>query len=203
MIGIVVAMKQEILNYLNNFNKVENKYFELYQKDNIILIISSVGKVNASIATSYLINNYDIEYIINIGIAGGNTDANINDIYLIDKLYYHDFDLTVFNYELGEVPHLFKYLETNKKLYKNLLNKYPLKNCASGDVFLTKKPKVDVSCFDMESCSIAHTCFVYKKDFISIKVISDCLGKDQIKDYLTFEKNASIKITSILEEVLK
>ena len=60
MIGIVVAMKQEILNYLNNFNKVENKYFELYQKDNIILIISSVGKVNASIATSYLINNYDI-----------------------------------------------------------------------------------------------------------------------------------------------
>lgn len=48
--------------------KLQNISF--FENDKIILAFSGVGKIQASIATTLLCQNYDLEKLINIGIAG-------------------------------------------------------------------------------------------------------------------------------------
>ena len=41
-----------------------------YENDKIVLALAGVGKVQASIATTLLLQNFHPQYLINIGIAG-------------------------------------------------------------------------------------------------------------------------------------
>lgn len=53
------------------------------------------GKVNSARVTQILIDNFKIDYIINVGVAGGiNSDLEIGDIVVGEKLVQYDFDLT-------------------------------------------------------------------------------------------------------------
>ena len=53
------------------------------------------GKVNSARTTQILIDNFKLDYIINIGVAGGiNSNLNIGDIIIGEKLVQYDFDLT-------------------------------------------------------------------------------------------------------------
>ena len=72
-IGIIFAMNEEIDAFKENFC-VDNEYnifdlhfFEGIKGDNhCVLVISGVGKVNAARATQILIDNYKVDYIINV-----------------------------------------------------------------------------------------------------------------------------------------
>ena len=53
------------------------------------------GKVNSARTSQVLIDNFELNYIINIGVAGGiNFNLNIGDIIIGEKLVQYDFDLT-------------------------------------------------------------------------------------------------------------
>lgn len=106
-----------------------------------ILVKCGVGKVNAARVTQILIDNFDIEYIINIGIAGSlNDELEIGDIVIGKNLVQHDFDITAFGHEKGYITDTGRVFQSNE----NLIKKYSKKNSdyniiigtiASGDIF--------------------------------------------------------------------
>ena len=63
-----------------------------YENDKIVLALAGVGKIQASIATTLLLQNFHPQYLINIGIAGSlvGREAKVGDVFLIDKIIQHD-----------------------------------------------------------------------------------------------------------------
>ena len=77
-IGIIFAMEEEInetLKYADVINEYEMfgiKFYEvLIDSKNCILGLCGVGKVNASRCTQIMIDNMNVDFIINVGVAGG------------------------------------------------------------------------------------------------------------------------------------
>ena len=147
-IVIITAMKEELEAIKNKFEKVEEKqlkdltFFEGQANGKeYILVKCGVGKVNAARVTQILIDNFDIEYIINIGIAGSlNDELEIGDIVIGKNLVQHDFDITAFGHEKGYITDTGRVFQSNE----NLIKKYSKKNSdyniiigtiASGDIF--------------------------------------------------------------------
>jgi adenosylhomocysteine nucleosidase len=123
-----------------------------------------VGKVNAAIKTTMLINMYQPTRIINMGTAGSITLQP--DIYRVNKLIQHDVNLCA----VGMAPgyHL-----------NDTLNELRLPGegytCGSGDVFVTEahKLRVHVDIVEMEAYSIAKACILNNVECEIWKYISD------------------------------
>ncbi len=108
-IGIIAAEEEEMLavkNFMEDISKKEifNLNFfigKIHNKD-CVIVRSGVGKVNAARTTQIMIDNFKIDYVINIGSAGGiNPEIKIGDIVVAERLVQYDFDLTgIGDYEL-------------------------------------------------------------------------------------------------------
>ncbi len=222
--GIIIALKKEY----NTFKKYIKKrkilkikkikiYTGYFKKKKIILIKSGIGKVSSSIAATLIINNYPIKKIINIGSAGSlKKKYTFKNIIIIKNFYYHDVNLTIFNYKPGKIPNIPKKFTSNKILIKKISDKLKNKNknfytgnIITGDTFITNKTKKNIKnifpktiCVDMEAAAIAHVCYIFNIPFISIKIISDQSNK---KAQIDFKKNInsiSNKILNILKIIL-
>ena len=76
-IGIVIAMEEEFQAMENKIKEIKVheekglKFFEgkIGEKE-CVIVKSGVGKVNAARTTQAMIDNFDIEYIINMGASG-------------------------------------------------------------------------------------------------------------------------------------
>ena len=56
----------------------------------------------------------------------------------------------------------------------------------------------------MESASVAHVCYLYKKPVLIIRSISDCLASPTNQfDYLEFADKASLTSAKMLKTLLK
>ena len=217
MIGIIVAMKEELdklLIYLSNKKETNIKGINIY-KGNInntecIIALSGVGKVNAARTTQIIIDNYNINKIINIGVSGSCTkDLNIGDIVIADKLYQYDFDITMFNHNLGYVPLVGDYIEIPNKIIKDFINKVNQKisigPLASADRFVSNiKDKLelnnkfnDIAC-DMESSAIGQVCYLSKIDFLIIRSISDTLNDNITVEFEEFLDSSSEELAKML-----
>ena len=87
-IGLVLAMHEELTAIKKYLNESHEKiiYDLVFYEGKIghyecVLVECGVGKVNAARTTQVLIDNFDIDYVINIGVAGGVDERlNIGDI---------------------------------------------------------------------------------------------------------------------------
>lgn len=94
-IWIITAMKEEADHIINllNLKKVDNlKNITVYENIDFVLVLCWIGKIQATIWTTYLLWNYDIEKLINIWIAWSLLwdNANIWDVFLVNKIIQHD-----------------------------------------------------------------------------------------------------------------
>ena len=222
MIGIIFAMKEELSELLNIISiKSKKIIFDLtFYEGNInnnkcILVECGIGKVNAARCTQMLIDNYNVDYIFNIGVAGSVSDkVNICDIVIADKLVQHDFDITVFNHKKGYIPNVGDYIECDKKLVEKAMK---LKDenihvgvIASGDIFCSEKKmgekinsKFNALCVEMEGASVAHVCYLCKIPFLIVRSISDSPNNDNNKlTYEEFLKISSKKIANYIKELI-
>ena len=112
MIGIIGAMQEEIEILKGNMQELQTEKIahveiykgHLYGKD-VVLMQSGIGKVNAAICATLLIQNYQPEMIINTGSAGGlGASLAVGDIVISQSVLHHDVVATAFGYELGQVP---------------------------------------------------------------------------------------------------
>lgn len=224
MIGIIGAMTEEVelLKDGINISDVETICGMEFLIGNIgvndvILTKCGVGKVNAAMAATILINHFECNLIINTGIAGGINGVNTKDIVIASKLMYHDMDCTIFGYDKGQVPGLPTYflpdlntILTFKRTLNNLGYDYKEATIYSGDSFvssLDQLTNVDVSVCsiaEMEGAAIAHVCVKSGVDFIVLRYISDVVGaENQVDDYLSFETEMARRSALICLEVLK
>ena len=224
-IGIVLAMDEEldsILPYLSN-----RKDFRLFDLDfysgnisncEVILVKSGVGKVNSSRATQILIGNLFVDYIINIGVAGGIDEIlNVGDIVLGTKLIQHDFDITAFNHNKGYInSKIGDYIESDIYLNSLFLEANKDKSVrivegiiASGDIFITdysmsKKinTKFNALATEMEGAAIAQVCYLSNIPFVIIRSISDVVGKTNLIEYDKFLENNCSIVSKLLVKML-
>ena len=224
-IGIIFAMEEE-LNAFKELVNIENEYeiFDLkFYEANIndiecILVESGVGKVNAARTTQILIDNMNVEYIFNVGVAGGlDSSLNVGDIVIGEKLVQHDFDITAFNHEKGYIPNVGTFIESDEyliKLSENSLNGAKKGVIASGDIFCTERwmsekinKKFNALCVEMEGASIAQVSYLSHIPFLIIRSISDIPNNDNVITYEEFLETSSKKIAkgmiNIIEELKK
>ena len=223
--GIIFAMEEELKAFINNI-EIENQYdiFDLHFYHSIIngneciLVISGVGKVNAARTAQILIDNYHVDVIINVGVAGGVSGLlNVGDIVIGERLVQHDFDITAFNHEKGYIPNIGVFISSDDYLVNlacNVLNKknisYHNGVIASGDIFCTEEAmsmkiarKFNALCVEMEGASIAQTCYLSHIPFIVIRSISDIPNNSNVITYEEFLESSSNKVANILKDIIK
>lgn len=112
-------MREEAEHIINLFGlqltkKLQNISF--FENEEVVLVLTGVGKIQASIGTSLLCQNYEPKRLINIGIAGSllGQEAKIGDVFLINKVAQHDmylpFDGEHLDYAKGQIslPSIFE-----------------------------------------------------------------------------------------------
>lgn len=228
MIGIIGAMEEEVtilkrkLNDMNEINIAHVKFYvgKLNHKE-VVLTQSGIGKVNASISTTLLIEKFNPEVVINTGSAGAlDQTLSIGDILVSNHVLYHDANATAFGYEYGQIPQMPKTYTTDPTLLKktmNVLEQQQLNGkvgmIVSGDSFIgsseqrqkIKQQFPEAMAVEMEATAIAQTCYQFKVPFIVIRAVSDLAnGKADIsfEEFLDKAALSSSETVSLLVESL-
>lgn len=72
--------------------------------ENVIIVKSGIGKVNAGACTQILINVFGADCIINTGVAGSlDASIDIGDIVVSTDAVQHDFDISPVGYAPGQL----------------------------------------------------------------------------------------------------
>ena len=225
-VGIILAMLEE-LEALKEYLKIEKEYniFDLTFYEGTIsgiecvLVQCGVGKVNAARTTQILIDNIKVDYIFNIGVAGGvDNSLSVGDIVLGEKLVQHDFDITSFDREKGFIPGVGVYVDSDTYLLtiadsvlKTMQEvNYKRGVIASGDIFCTElkmgqkiNTKFNALCVEMEGASIAQVCYLSHVPFLIIRSISDIPNNDNVVTFEEFTESSSKKVALVMNKILK
>src|SRR5699024_3623788 len=85
------------------------------------LLKSRIGKVNAAMATTVLMEKFRPTFVINTSTAGEiNQDLAVGQIVVADEVVHHDVDVTAFGYQLGQVPQLPPTFPADPLLFKKV-----------------------------------------------------------------------------------
>lgn len=225
-IGIIFAMEEELkellkfLNITNEYNIFELKFYEgTIHNVECILVKSGVGKVNAARTTQILIDNIKVDYIFNIGVAGGVSNLlNVGDIVIGESLVQHDFDITAFDHEKGYIPEIGVFIKSDEYLYKianDILRNINELNVvsgviASGDIFCTElsmgqkiNQKFNALCVEMEGASIAQICHLCHIPFLVLRSISDTPNNNNVITYEQFLEQSSKNIANAMYQIIE
>lgn len=226
---VVVAMDKELAvfkSYLENIKeeKLVNRtiYCGNINDLNIVLTKTGIGKVSAATILTMLIEKYNPDLVINMGIAGGyKKTLHTLDTILVTKAVYSDVDMTTdsfTNLKYGQLEDMPPYFEINpnlKNMIKDIIpNDVKEGMIASGDQFVTSHEKCqtlinsnfsnyDVLAFDMESAAVFHVCYLYNLPCLVIRTISDIIGSTTPLDYNKFSQLASDKVGTICKNIIE
>ena len=227
-IGIIGAMNEEVIELKNimtgiQVEKIGNLEFfkgNLLNKE-VVLVEGGIGKVNAAICVTLMIEHFKVSKILFTGVAGGtNPDINIGDIVIGVDQIEHDFDSTAFGYALGQIPRMDTYIfEADRELvdlaYSVAVEKFGREKVrkgriVSGDEFVASVEKIkwlrdtfNADCTEMEGAAVAHVCHVFKMPFLIIRAISDKANHDAKVDFPEFVKLAAKNSKTIIEGILE
>lgn len=228
MLGIIGAMNIEVDSLKNEMTNTQIQAIagmEFYQgqifgKD-VVVVKCGIGKVNAAICTQVLIDHFNIDAIVNTGVAGSlNQDIDICDIVISTVAQEHDMNVTALGYDKGIIPDMkVSVFEADKKLIE--LAKTSVDSAGldvkvfegkvlSGDQFIgTHEEKNHLKtvfhgdCVEMEGAAIAHAAFLNEMPYLVIRAISDKADGGAQVDYPTFEKKAAANSIKLLKEIIK
>ena len=215
MIGIIGAMDEEVAVLKEEMNIEETFEYASMQfckgtlcGKNVVIVRSGIGKVNAAICAQILADKFQVDYLINTGIAGSLDAAiDIGDMVISTDLVEHDMDATIFGDPLGQVPRMDTFaFPADKKLVELAIAANREANpdiqtfsgrIVSGDQFVSSaevKEKLvqnfQAKCTEMEGAAIAHAAYLNKISCVIIRAISDKADNSATMDYPTFEKKA-------------
>ena len=114
MLGIIGAMDEEVAKVKEHMEEVKvttkaSMYFYegKLNGQEVVVVRSGIGKVNAAVCAQILADTFNVDAMINTGIAGSlNAKIDIGDIVLSTDALEHDMDAVAFGYPLGQIPRM-------------------------------------------------------------------------------------------------
>lgn len=226
MIGIIGAMDEEVGRLKEVMTDVEiskkagmDFYKGKLQGKDAVVVRSGIGKVNAGICTQILADDFQVDCVVNTGIAGSlNAQIDIGDIVLSSDALQHDMDATGFGYEMSVIPRMpvsvFQADEHLIEVAKQACQKVNpdiktfVGRVVSGDQFISNKEKKDWLeeqfhgfCTEMEGAAIAQAAYLNGIPFLIIRAISDKADDSAGMDYSVFEAQAIQHSVNLLLEM--
>ncbi len=141
----------------------------LFEKENIPVLYTGIGKVNAALTAMDVIHKTKCKVMINLGTAG-SSKFKTHDLVEVSTFVQRDMDISPLGFKVGETP--FDPLPGGIELipYFPELAKGV---CGTGDSFETGAPKVSCDLVDMEGYALAKVCRKMGVQLISLKYITD------------------------------
>ena len=191
-----------------------------YLGKEVVVVRSGIGKVNAGICAQILVDVFQVDLIVNTGIAGGiHDEVEIGDIVISKDVLHHDMDATGFGYALGVIPQMgCSTFEADAELVAlasevcSELNKdikTHVGRIVTGDQFISSKEKkswlketFDGYCAEMEGVAIAQAAYLNNIKFVIIRAISDKADSTACDDYPQFEARAAEHAITLLNGML-
>ncbi len=225
-VGILGAMNEEVSSICSKLERtivksIAGNEFHAGQLNGVSVVVvkCGIGKVNATVATQAMIDHFDVDIIINTGVAGSLSNSlDIFDIVVSSDLVQHDFDTSIVGDELGLVPgfenvsfdadeRLYNLaVETGREIFEDI--KVYHGRIATGDQFIATPDKKDkivkqfgAVCAEMEGCAIAQTCMLNNMPFLVIRSISDKADNSSHVDYFEFVHKAAEKSAHLVEQL--
>jgi adenosylhomocysteine nucleosidase len=186
----------------------------------VILLKSGIGKVNAAMSTTILLQQFQPDYVINTGSAGGFLQTlNVGDVVISTEVRHHDVDVTAFGYEYGQVPGLPAAFKANDLLVEaatqavhELINIQVVKGAiATGDSFMSDPERVEfvrsklpnLHAVEMEAAAVAQVCHQFNVPFVVIRALSDIAGKESNISFDQFLKKAALHSSELVVSMVK
>lgn len=221
---IITAMKEEADLIIDKFNLKQEKKLQniiVYEwirelageKEKIVLVLSWIWKIQSSIATTYVFENYQVDKIINIWIAGSlnNMDIKVGDIFIPNTFIQHDLYLP---FEWNHLDYAKKPIFLEYAIWENIdLTKFWLVLnwvCVTWDQFIDSDEKINqlrdnyvADICEMESFAILSVAREYNSldKCVVIKWVSDWAdnsAKDEHMNNLDFAMKNSIWVLEMV-----
>ncbi len=227
-IGIIGAMEEEVSalrEKLTDARLMKKASMDFYSGTlsgkEVVIVRSGIGKVNAGICTQILSDLYQVDAVINTGIAGSlKAEINIGDIVISTDALQHDMDATGFGYEPGVIPRMEtscfpaapELLEQAEAACREAVPEIQVftGRVVSGDQFISdKKVKERIvrqfggMCTEMEGAAIAQAAYLNQIPFVVIRAISDKADDSATVDYPTFERQAIAHSVALVENLIR
>lgn len=226
-IGIIGAMAEEVALLASRLDNCHTRQHvgstfhtgRLHGVE-VVILQSGIGKVNAAIGTTLLLDMYQPEAVINTGSAGGfGRDLEVGDVIISSEVRHHDVDAVIFGYEHGQVPRMpAAYLPDERlvraarecivglghlRVHEGLI--------ATGDAFMacpdavqrTRERFPTMLAAEMEAAAIAQTCHLYGCPFVVIRALSDIAGKESNISFQQFIDQAATHSAQMVEAMIE
>lgn len=210
-IAIITAMREEADHIIGTYDLKEVKRLgtlSIYENETIVLALAGIGKIQASLATAYILENYSVDKLINIGISGSllGAQAKIGDVFLVSKIAQHDMYLP---FDGAHLDYAKKAIDIKTHTYSFDGFDFTVQDnafCLTGDQFIDDAERVtelrdaySAHVIEMEAFAIASVAREYDMldKCIFIKAISDGADNDAIDAHmgnLDFAMQNSLKV---------
>lgn len=226
MIGIIGAMRVEVEGLCSKLTDAKSEVIcgveyvsgKLCDKE-VVVAQCGVGKVFAAVCANTMILKYNVNAIINTGVAGTLVSClGILDFAVSSAVVQHDMDTTVIGDEPGLISGInIVEIPASRRLSSLALNLALDQGTpcargiiASGDQFISSAERKDyirntfgaIAC-EMEGAAIGHVCYLANVDFVVIRCISDSATGDAEMEYPEMVSRAAVKSEALVLAMLE
>ncbi|WP_342525340.1 5'-methylthioadenosine/S-adenosylhomocysteine nucleosidase [Chryseomicrobium sp. FSL W7-1435] len=224
-IAVIGAMEQEVEHLREALTEpttdtIANSEFTSghYGGHELILVKSGIGKVNAAMTTSILLEKYRPDVVINTGSAGGyDPSLKVGDIVVSTEVRHHDVDVRAFGYEMGQVPGMPAAFAADALLIEKAQEAIQAVGLnaatgliATGDSFMhipqrvqeTREHFPTMAACEMEAAAVAQVCHQFETPFVVIRALSDIAGQESPMSFDEFLPTAAKNSTQVVLHVV-
>lgn len=185
----------------------------------VTIVQSGIGKVNATIATTLLIQTFSVDAVINTGSAGGIGEGlSIGDLVIGTDLTYHDTDNRVFGYVYGQIPQMDERYEVDATLSQHIekaaisLSWHTQKGMiVTGDSFVSSTSEIErikeffpeALVTEMEGAAVGQTCRQFDLPFAVIRAVSDTADEEASVNFDEFVLQAGERSAELVLALIK
>lgn len=228
MIGIICALAIEIDNLIDKMENTSCKTIAKTKfikgeinKQEIVVAMCGVGKVNAAMCTQIMIDYFKPTLIINSGIAGAlSEELSLGDTVIATGVIQHDMNTSALGDPIGAISFpegLITTFQPEENTINALERACKKSECkcmkgiiVSGDLFVSStsqrvklRERFDALACEMEGASIGHIASRNQVDFAVFRTISDDLKHNKGIDFNEFKEMAAEKSIKIMLNFLE
>lgn len=213
MIAILGAMREEVaplLERIKDYKEVKHAnnvfYLANFSGKKLVIAYSKIGKVNAALTASAMIEKFGARKLLFTGVAGAlNPNLKIGDMLYATSLVQHDVDITAFGHPYGYVPETSIFIKSDDALNALASSVAAEKGIelkggviATGDQFICDNAKKEwlkvtfkADAAEMEGASVALVCESLGVPFFVLRAISDEAGGSAEFDFDKFLQDSA------------